>query len=311
MVRLIRSFLLLTVCGSLLLLSGCSSSGSQSKQPPPPTNVLAYLHRTGIPGNYVTYDLKVMRSDGTTGTVLSSQSLLSAVLSPDGQKILYSYYDPNVIGYQVATINPDGTQQKVLTAPGSFQLYPKYTPDGSKIVFEASGNLARSIGVMNADGSNPQIINAAVGNQYCFPATNGSIIAVSEIVGAMQGLATMNLDGSNQQLLVYSQYFAYPSFSADGNTIFFSDSDGRNLNVYSIASSGSMPHELTNSTLNWDPVVTNNKIYFVSVPSSVQNPTTDSQQIFSINADGSNLTQVTNDTLYDGFQTANGVCLNP
>lgn len=309
MVKFVWFLLLVAACGLLLLPSGCANSGSQSKQPPPPSNVVAYLHRTGIPNNYIIYDLKVLRSDGSLLTPLGSENLLSAVLSPDGQKVLFSYYDSTAGGYQIATINPDGTGRTLLSAAGTFGLYPQYTPDGSKIVYQASGNLARSLGVMNADGSNPQIINAASGNQYCFPATNGSIIANSEIVGTSQGLGAMNMDGSNQQLLQYSQYFSYPTFSADGSKIIFSTSDGLHENIYSIGANGGTPLQLTNSVLNWDPLVTNGKIYFVS--SSKPNPATDDEQIFSMNPDGSSVTAVTNDTLYDGFKTANGICLAP
>jgi len=309
MERLIGFVSLFTV-GLIVLLVGCGNVPNSTKQPPPPTNTLAYLHRTGIPNDYITYDLKVLRSDGTTTTVLSSQELLSAVLSPNGQKILYSYYDSSVVGYQIATINPDGTGNTVLTPSGSFGLYPQYTPDGSKIVFEAAGANARAIGVMNADGGNVTIISIPVG-QFCFPATNGSIIAVGEYALTTQGLVTMNMDGSNQQLIVNTAYTVNPSFSADGSKIIFSDGDGRNLNLYSVGSNGSNLLPLTTTTFNWDPVVTGGKIYFVSIPNGVTNPTTDSDQVFSINPDGSNLTQVTNDTLYDGFNTANGLCLNP
>jgi hypothetical protein len=37
----------------------------------------------------------------------------------------------------------------------------------------------------------------------------------------------------------------------------------------------------------------------------------DNNQIYSIGLDGSNLAAVTNDTLYDGFKTFNGLCNNP
>jgi len=306
--------IVVAACSLLFVSSGCGggSNGSQPPPPPPPANVLAYLHRSGIPDNYVVYDLKVMQSDGTSTTVLSSQHLVSAMLSPDGQTILYSsllYTQDGVNYYQIATINPDGSDNTVLTPSGSIGLYPKYTPDGSTIVYEAvqlpSGAVG-FIGVMNADGSNATIIPT---NEYCFPASNGSMIAADADIN--EGLVTMNMDGSNQDLIYPTAYFVYPGFSADGSTIVFSTSDGHNQNLYSISSDGSNLLQLTNSAVNWDPIVTGGKIYFVSVPSNIQNPTTDSQQIFSMNMDGSNLTQVTNDTLYDGFQTANGLCVNP
>lgn len=291
-----------------LLMVNCSSVGSQTTQPPPPTTVIAYLHRSGIPNDYITYDLKVLRSDGSTGTLISSQGLISVSLSPNGQKILYSYYDPGVIDYQIATMNPDGSGKTVLTGAGWFGLYPQYTPDGSKIVYEASGIFIRQIAVMNADGSNPTVVTSGIG-ENCFPASNGSIIAFGKFDNVTQGLTTTNMDGSNQQLIVYTQYGVNPVFGTNGSKIFFSNSDSHNLNVYSIATNGTNLLQLTNSNLNRDPVLAGGKIYFVS--RSVPIPAWDDLQIFSMNPDGSNLTQVTNDAFYDGFNTANDLCINP
>lgn len=300
MVGFLRYLLLLTAFAVLAALAGCGSSGgnSQSKQPPPPSSIFAYLHRSGIPGDYTRYEIMVMQSDGTSMTVAPTAQYDSAVLAPDGQTVLFSFYNPP--NYQIATIKVDGTGQTVL----GNGLYPKYTPDGSKIVYQSGQWLA----VMNADGSGATVTTVG---EFCFPATNGSIIAGSMLNGATEGLATVNMDGSNPQIILPSAYFVYPAFSADGGTVFFGNSNGPDENIYSIGSAGSNLLQLTDSPVNWDPIVTNNKIYFVAVPSNLQTWTVDSQQIFSMNPDGSDLTQVTNDTLYDGFQTANGLCLNP
>jgi Tol biopolymer transport system component len=296
----LRSLLLLTALAVLAALAGCGSSGGNRQPPPPPapTNIFAYLHRSGIPGDYTRYEIMVMQSDGTSTTVAPTAQYDSAVLGPDGQTVLFSFYNPP--NYQIATINVDGTGQSVLTNG----LYPKYTPDGSKIVYQSGQWLA----VMNADGSDATITSVG---QYCFPATNGSIIAGWMANGETEGLATVNMDGSNAQVILPTEYFVYPAVSADGSTVFLGMSTGSDENIYSIGSTGSNLLQLTASPVNWDPIVANNKIYFVAVPSSLQSWTIDSQQIFSINPDGSDLTQVTNDTLYDGFQTANGLCLNP
>ncbi len=311
MVRVTRFLLLFAILVTAFLMLDCGSTGNQTPPPPPPpTTLLAYLHRSGIPNNYIIYDLKILRSDGTTGTVLTSQNLISVVLSPNGQKILYSYFDSGVSDYQIATINPDGSGKTVLTGSGSFGLYPQFTPDGSKIVYEASGANIRQIALMNADGTNPTVLTSGVG-ENCFPSSNGSIVGFGQYTVTTQGLATMNMDGSIQQLILYTPYPVNSSFSVDGGTIFFSNSDGRNQNIYSAATNGLNRLQLTNTFFNWDPMVTGGKIYFVSIPGNVQNPNTDSEQIFSMNPDGSTLTQVTNDTLYNGFKTANGLCINP
>ena len=294
-----RVLVLLSGCTLLGILLSCGSVPHQSQQTPP-TNVLAYLHR--IAG--VTYQIEVLKSDGTTALVGSSGEYISVVLSPNSQKLLVSYFDGST--YQVATMNADGTGQTVL-ANAAGGLYPRYTPDGSKIVYEWN----RQVAVIDADGSNNTVITNLAAGQFCFPASNGSVIAVGQYALGSQGLMTMNMDGSNQQIIVNTGYNVFSSFSADGSKVIFSTSDGHNTNLYSIGVGGSNLANLTTTTWNWDPLVVGNTVYFVSIPSNIQNPTTDSNQIYSVSSDGSNLTAVTNDTLYDGFKTFNQSCLNP
>ena len=295
MVTRTRSVLLIAVCGLIASLAGCGSR--QSTQPPQPTNVLAYLHRVG---ESLTYQIMLLKSDGTTAAVGASNSYISVVLAPNGQTVLFSYWAGT--GYQIATLSADGTSQTMLAAG----LYPRYTPDGCKIVYQSSG-----ISVMNSDGSNQTVLAGLTGEDYCFPATNGSIIAVGMFGPGQQGLATMNMDGSNSQIIIGTVYPIYPVFSADGSQIIFSNSGGQEENIYSISTNGSNLVQITNSIENWDPLVVGNKIYFDYIPPTIQNPTTDSYQIYSMGLYGSNLTAVTNDTLYDGFKTWNGLCLNP
>ena len=301
MVKSMRSLVLLAACGLLASLAGCGGGGSSqsTKQPPPqPANVLAYLHRV----SGLTYQITVLKSDGTTALVGSSNSYISVVLAPGGQQVLFSYFTGSSTGYQIATMNVDGSGMRAL-APG---LYPHYTPDGSKIVYEQAG-----LSVMDADGSHQAVIASTNGVEYCFPATNGSIIAVGMYGAGSQGLATMSMDGSNPQVIVPTMYGAFPSFSADGGTIIFSNSGGNGQNIYSVSTSGGNLIPLTSSLNSWDPLVVGNKIYFDYIPPTIQNPTTDNYQVYSMNLDGTNLTAVTNDALYDGFKTSNGNCGNP
>ncbi len=300
MVRSKRLPLFLVACGLLASFSGCGGGSSQQTPPPPPqtTNVLAYLHRMG---ETLTYEITVLKSDGTAVSVGSNNSYISVVLAPNGKKVLFSYYDPGS-NYQIATMNVDGTGMTSL-APG---LYPQYSPDGSKIVYEYSG-----LSLMNADGSNPTVIANASGEEYCFPATNGSLIAVGMYGAGQQGLATMNMDGSNPQIISGTVYPVYPTFSADGNSIIFSTSNGPAENVYSVSTNGSNFVQVTNSSNNWDPFIAGGKIYFDYIPTSIPNPTVDNYQIYSMGLDGSNLNQVTNDALYNGFKTWNGLCVSP
>ena len=65
-----------------------------------------------------------------------------ADISPDGSRIVYStceYTNLSVTGdYEIATANPDGTGRQRLTRSTSFENYPVWSPDGTRIAFIAS-----------------------------------------------------------------------------------------------------------------------------------------------------------------------------
>src|ERR1700730_13832592 len=77
--------------------------------------------------------------------------------SPDGAKILFARSvagcgnSGNSICSQFFTMNPDGSDLKQLTSYPANHGFPRWSPDGKKIVFNRAG-----VYVMNADGSNEQ-----------------------------------------------------------------------------------------------------------------------------------------------------------
>ena len=70
---------------------------------------------------------------------------------PDGSRIVISLPESN--GQQIATINNQGKDKKLLTATG-FNSWPAVSPDGKKIAFGSNRDGDYEIYVMNADGSN-------------------------------------------------------------------------------------------------------------------------------------------------------------
>ncbi len=67
--------------------------------------------------------------------------------SPDGRRIAFSAYIPEMGGQQIYLVNADGTGLAQLTAHGGYD--PSWSPDGSQIVYGADGTLY----VISADGS--------------------------------------------------------------------------------------------------------------------------------------------------------------
>ena len=66
-----------------------------------------------------------------------------ADVSPDGSRIVYAtceytYYSAPSGRYEIATANPDGTGRQRLTRSTSFENYPVWSPDGTRIAFIAN-----------------------------------------------------------------------------------------------------------------------------------------------------------------------------
>ncbi len=66
-----------------------------------------------------------------------------ADVSPDGSRIVYAtceytYYSGTSGRYEIATANPDGTGRERLTRSTSFENYPVWSPDGTRIAFIAN-----------------------------------------------------------------------------------------------------------------------------------------------------------------------------
>jgi Tol biopolymer transport system component len=108
-------------------------------------------------------------------------------LSEDGARI--AYYDDN---YQIWTVNVDGSGRTQLTS-GHFDLYPAWSPDGTKIAFRRStmieGSSHNDIWTMNSDGSAQIPLTDALGTDgaYDRPAwsPDGTRIAMEAAVGGM------------------------------------------------------------------------------------------------------------------------------
>lgn len=169
---------------------------------------------------------------------------------------------------EIYTMNPDGSNQTRLTFNTAFEADPRWSPDGSKIVFvsDRDGGATQRIYVMNADGTNPTLLTPnsfGVGDFTPSWSPDGSRIVFGHTVITspptphIYSILTMNSDGTNVTGVLGSAVpnnaFDNPIFSEDGSKIIFS--------------------HLPNSS-----------------------PTSD---IFSVNLDGSNQTALTSDNRDD------------
>ena len=75
--------------------------------------------------------------------------------SPDGQRIAFARYDPEVQGYRPYVMNSDGSNVRLLTASPIENFSPEWSPDGVRLLF-LSNRAPRfwwTMYVISADGS--------------------------------------------------------------------------------------------------------------------------------------------------------------
>ncbi|MDX6680847.1 MAG: TolB protein, partial [Solirubrobacteraceae bacterium] len=188
-------------------------------------------------------DVFAMDADGSRQANLTNLGGddVAPAFSPAG-RIAYAR---NVGGnFDVFVMNADGSGQANLTnTPGSSELAPAFSPDGSKILFTRGFD----INVMNADGTGQRDLtnSAAVENEATFSPDGGSIAFESDVDGNFE-IYVMNADGTAPTRLTNDPASdVSPAFSPDGSKIAFSSDRSGDRDVWVMDEDGENPANLT------------------------------------------------------------------
>ncbi|MEN3327671.1 MAG: TolB protein [Acidobacteriota bacterium] len=230
----------------------------------------------------------------------------SPAWSPDGARIACGRATFTVKS-QIYVMNADGSNATRLTNNSARDRQPSWSPDGARITFVSDRDGNDEIYVMNADGTNQTRLTNNTASEFD-PAwspdgakiafTSTRAFAVPTGNDSLE-IYVMNADGSNAvRLTNNSAADAQPAWSLDGTRIAFSSQrDGLPL-IYIMNADGSNPINATQSTTldssdpEWSPDGTT--IAFTSYNRVGQ---TNSDEIFLMNVDGSNVRRITNTTL--------------
>lgn len=185
-------------------------------------------------------------------------------------------------------IHPDGTGLTQVTPNGLKTFHPCWSPDKSKIVFDGyTSTSASQLYIINADGTGL----TQVAGQGETPAWSPDGTRIAFISNAGQ-VWMMNADGANQQQLTNNPNdLAGPddiAWSPDSTKLAFNTSSG--TKIINADGTGLQSFPVLMKYIDWSP----NGSRFVFAAFTGTLGTTNYWQIFTVNADGTGLTQLTN-----------------
>lgn len=112
----------------------------------------------------------IMKSDGSQKRRIAYEPTMGEIRtpnwSPDGKKIAHLRYLVGTFSSEIFSMDTNGENSIRLTDNNATDRHPKYSPDGTKIVFQSQpyGSVPQ-ICVMDADGNNPKMLTTT-GGEY-------------------------------------------------------------------------------------------------------------------------------------------------
>jgi TolB protein len=261
-------------------------------------------------------EIWVMNGDGSDPEQLTHNTTwdLGAVWSPNGKTVAFfgAQFDPitdKPLSVGVYLINADGTDQRLLT-PDQPGRWPSFSPDGKKIAFDDGNPQNGDIWVVNSDGTDPHNLTNDARDRNIRPdwSPDGTKIAFTR-KGEIYVMNADGGDGSDPTCLTCLTDSTNgtlgtdnaPAWSPNGKKIAFQktvvQSNGvGHLEVYVMNADGSDEIPLTSydpetnpgdsDDPSWSP--NGQMITFERDLESSPSP-----EVFTMNADGSDVTQLT------------------
>jgi Tol biopolymer transport system component len=192
------------------------------------------------------------------GRVASAQTQQTAPPNVHNGKIAFAGTRPGAdltnYGWEIYTVNPDGSGLAKITNNSATDMWPAWSPDGKKIAFTRhiqGGD--EDVYVMNADGSGQKrLTDEGVDDSYPTWSPDGSKIAFMSNRTRCCDIYIMDADGSNTRKITdNARLNGNPSWSTDGTKFAFDSqavtSASGNSGIYTINVDGRDEKALTDS----------------------------------------------------------------
>lgn len=281
----------------------------------PPLSVAFHSSSVLNPNGTRNFEVYVMNPDGTDQTRLTfdERNDQQPDISPDGRQIVFAssrMTETNLEGnLEIFVMDADGVnvRQLTFTVAGIFNAQPRWSPSGRQIVFHSNMHGNFEIYLIDAHGTNLTRVTEYGGiDQFPEWSPNGKQLVIRRDLD----IYMIDPDGANPtQLTEAAALNQMASWSPNGKRIAFMSSRDGYCSVYVMNSDGSDQTNLTpkpdgipnNQFCSRAPAWSSNgqHIYFSS-----RRPGTNSfENIFVMNSDGGDVTQLTFDASVNSVAT--------
>lgn len=210
--------------------------------------------------------LWVLRADGSGATeIANGENVSRPSWHPNGAHITYSLERNDRT--EVHVTRSDGTNDRVVysePAPGTYAVFSAtFSPDGSRIVFDAGTDSAYNIFVMASDGSNVrQLTETGTDYNPAWSPDGSRIVFIRYEAISESDVFVMDTDGSDvRRLTDHGSQFTNidPQFSPDGAFIAYGSAENGvvGLSIIAMPTDGSDPEVLVEGEVlgfSWQPV---------------------------------------------------------
>jgi Tol biopolymer transport system component len=181
------------------------------------------------------------------------------------------------------------------TPEGESPAFPAWSPDGQRIAYSRGGT-SPGLWIIGAGGQNPTRLTDSEGDLDPTWSPDGNRIAFRGGFRDPQGIYVVNAAGGTPTLIPGTTGLTRPSWSPDGRRIAAASQTGAIFDIFRFSPDGQNMQNVTNSALieetapDWSPG--GGRIIFAS-DRPIPSDTVRRHRLWIIDADGSNLTQLT------------------
>ena len=248
------------------------------------------------------FEIWVMRPDGSDARQLTFNNVRDAEASwsPDGQRIVFTRSLDSIPGAEqhseIHVMNADGTGVRKLTEGQLSAQSPRWSPDGTRIAFDRflPGGWRR-IFVMNADGSNVQVLPPQTGLLPDWSPDGNRLLFIGS---ADWQLHVMNADGTGVHALggdtACAGLIRAARWSPDGTHIAYT-CDPNGASLWTMRADGTAPREVRAPNTYGSPVWSPDGRYIAFNAIFADNR----REVVAVRSGGGSETRVTNDPDFD------------